>query len=122
METKENIETPKELNETKEINDTKKQKTSKPKKNIKKSVKRKKKKKPLTIIDKFKIEVAKELGLWEKVKKVGWAGLSAAETGQIGGYMTRKMREKRLNNLTEYEEKRARRKRPASSQIQQNVE
>jgi len=65
--------------------------------------KNKKKKKPLTPVDKFKIEVAKELGLWPKVKQVGWAGLSAAETGQVGGYMTRKLRKKKLKNLNEYQ-------------------
>ena len=64
--------------------------------------KKKKKKKPLTVIDKFKIEIAKELGLWEKVKQVGWAGLTTAETGQIGGYMTRKLRQFNLKNLDEY--------------------
>jgi small acid-soluble spore protein F (minor alpha/beta-type SASP) len=64
---------------------------------------KKKKKKPLTPVDKFKIEVAKELGLWSKIKEVGWAGLSAAETGQIGGYMTRKMRQRKFKNLKEYE-------------------
>jgi len=72
--------------------------------------KQKKKKKPLTPVDKFKIEVAKELGLWDKVKQVGWAGLSAAETGQVGGWMTRKMRARNLNNLTEYTLARTRRK------------
>lgn len=71
---------------------------------------KKKNKKPLTAIDKFKIEVAKELGLWDKVKQLGWAGLSAAETGQVGGNMTRKLKEKRMNNLTEYTEHRNRRK------------
>lgn len=81
----------------------------------KKKSTKKKKKKPLTTIDKFKIEVAKELGLWEKVKQVGWAGLSAAETGQIGGYMTRKLREKKLNNLDEYRVKRESRKRKTPS-------
>lgn len=70
--------------------------------------KKKKKKKPLTPIDKFKIKVAKELGLWNKVKAVGWAGLSAAETGQVGGYMTRKLREKNLKNLSEYQASRTR--------------
>ncbi len=68
-----------------------------------------KKKKPLTPVDKFKIETAKELGLWDKVKEVGWAGLSAAESGQIGGYMTRKMKQRKLNNLEEYSEARLRR-------------
>lgn len=73
--------------------------------------KKKKSKKPPTVIDKFKIEVAKELGLWPKVKELGWGGLSAAETGQIGGYMTRKLRKKKLNNLLEYQEKRLKRRR-----------
>ena len=30
-------------------------------------------------------EIAEELGLLEKLKAVGWAGLSAAESGRIGG-------------------------------------
>ncbi|MDT3700305.1 MAG: alpha/beta-type small acid-soluble spore protein [Thermincola sp.] len=73
--------------------------------------KKKKKKKPLTPVDKFKIEVAKELGLWNKIKEVGWAGLSAAETGQIGGYMTRKMRQRKFKNLGEYQIARLKRQR-----------
>ena len=32
-----------------------------------------------------KYELAQELGLLERVKDVGWAGLSAKETGRIGG-------------------------------------
>lgn len=56
------------------------------KKNKKKATK---KKKPLTPQEKFKIEVAKELGLYSKVKELGWAGLTAAESGKIGGYMTK---------------------------------
>lgn len=75
-----------------------------------KTTKKKKKKKPLTPIDKFKIEVTKELGLWDKVKQMGWAGLTAAETGQIGGCMTRKLREKNLKNLSEYQAKKTRKK------------
>ncbi len=35
--------------------------------------------------DRMKYEVARELGLLEKLKRVGWAGLSAAESGRIGG-------------------------------------
>ncbi len=65
--------------------------------------KKKKKKKPLTPVDRLKIETAKELGLWPKVKAVGWAGLSAAETGQVGGYMTRKLKAENLKNLAEYQ-------------------
>ncbi|KNZ70172.1 hypothetical protein Tfer_1042 [Thermincola ferriacetica] len=48
-----------------------------------------KKKSPLTPQEKLKYEVAKELGLWDRIKEVGWAGLTAAETGKIGGYMTK---------------------------------
>jgi small acid-soluble spore protein F (minor alpha/beta-type SASP) len=38
-------------------------------------------------VDPIKIEVAKELGLWEKVQKEGWSGLTAQETGRIGGFI-----------------------------------
>ncbi|NLM50197.1 MAG: small, acid-soluble spore protein, alpha/beta type [Clostridiaceae bacterium] len=38
--------------------------------------------------EKLKIEIAEELGLLEKVKKVGWKGLTAKESGKIGGIMT----------------------------------
>lgn len=51
------------------------------------------KKKP-SARDMLKIEVAKELGLWEKIQQFGWAELTAEESGRIGGMMTRKMRKK----------------------------
>ena len=38
--------------------------------------------------DAAKIEVAKELGLWDKVEKGGWAVLSAEESGKIGGILS----------------------------------
>lgn len=53
-----------------------------------------KKEKPLTPEDLFKLSVADELGLGEKVRRVGWGGLSAAETGRVGGYITKKARER----------------------------
>jgi hypothetical protein len=40
----------------------------------------------------LKIEVARDLGLWEKVQEVGWGGLTAAESGRVGGVMTRRER------------------------------
>lgn len=40
--------------------------------------------------EKLKYEIAKELGLLDKVKELGWKGLSAKETGKIGGLMTRR--------------------------------
>ncbi|MDI3547754.1 MAG: hypothetical protein PWR10_1406 [Halanaerobiales bacterium] len=41
---------------------------------------------------KLKLEVAEELGLIDKIKKVGWGGLTAEETGKIGGYITQKIK------------------------------
>jgi len=38
----------------------------------------------------MKYEIARELGLLDRVKAVGWAGLTAKETGRIGGLMGRK--------------------------------
>ena len=35
--------------------------------------------------ERMKYEIAQELGLLEKLKEVGWAGLSTAESGRIGG-------------------------------------
>ena len=42
----------------------------------------------------MKYEIAGELGLLEKVKKVGWKGLSSKESGKIGGIMGKRKREK----------------------------
>jgi len=39
--------------------------------------------------EKLKLEVAAELGLFEKVKEFGWKGLTAKETGRIGGMMAK---------------------------------
>lgn len=41
----------------------------------------------------LKVEVAGELGLMDKVYEMGWAELTAAESGRIGGVMTRRLRE-----------------------------
>jgi len=39
----------------------------------------------------LKVEIAKELGLWDTVQKEGWAGLSAVDSGRLGGvFSTRK--------------------------------
>ncbi len=48
----------------------------------------KKKVKEETLGDKLKLEIAEELGLTDKIKKVGWAGLTAKESGRIGGLIT----------------------------------
>lgn len=46
--------------------------------------------------EKIKYEIAGELGLSEKVDKYGWSGLTAEETGRIGGIMTRRKKELKL--------------------------
>lgn len=48
--------------------------------------------KPLTPEELVKYEIANELGLGEKLARVGWGGLTAQETGRIGGIITRKKR------------------------------
>ena len=56
-----------------------------------------KKKKELTPQDLLKMEIAKELGLWDKIQKEGWAELTAVESGRIGGIMTRRARQAAVN-------------------------
>ena len=40
--------------------------------------------------EKIKYESAEDLGLTDKVSTEGWGGLSAKETGQIGGLMAKR--------------------------------
>lgn len=40
--------------------------------------------------DRMKFEIAKELGLADKVVAGGWRSLTAKESGRIGGLMTKK--------------------------------
>ena len=35
-----------------------------------------------------KAEVARELGLWDKVQAEGWASLTASESGRLGGVLS----------------------------------
>lgn len=39
---------------------------------------------PLSAAERLKYEAAEELGLLDKLMEVGWSGLTARETGQIG--------------------------------------
>lgn len=52
----------------------------------------------LTEEEKMKYEIAEELGLLDKVLKEGWRSLSSKETGKIGGLVTKKRREMRVDN------------------------
>ena len=45
---------------------------------------------------KIKYEIADELGLKDKVDEFGWAGLTAEETGRIGGIMTKRKKELKI--------------------------
>lgn len=40
--------------------------------------------------EQLKLEIAKELGLLEKIQTEGWKSLSSKETGRIGGLVSRK--------------------------------
>lgn len=51
-------------------------------------------KKHKTKDEQLKLEIAKELGLLEKIQKGGWKSLSAKETGRIGGILSRKKKAK----------------------------
>ena len=51
--------------------------------------------KPLTEEEKLKYQVARELGLLDKLMQVGWAGLSTAESGKIGGMVGARKQKKR---------------------------
>ena len=46
--------------------------------------------------ERIKYEIAGELGLNEKVDELGWGGLTAEETGRIGGIMTKRKKELNL--------------------------
>ncbi len=60
---------------------------------------KKKKEKIETLEDKLKYEIAEELGLTDKIKEVGWAGLTAKESGRIGGLIT--VRKREINKKSE---------------------
>ena len=48
---------------------------------------------PLTPQERLKYECARELGLIQRLEEVGGAGLTAKESGRIGGKMGRRLRE-----------------------------
>ena len=52
----------------------------------------------LPIDVRLKYEIADELGLLEKIKAEGFKGLSASETGKIGGIMKKRLNEYKKNN------------------------
>lgn len=69
----------------------------------------KKKEKPIDLNnikpeEQLKYEIAEELGLLPKVLETGWKSLSAKESGRIGGIITRKKKQMKLESLKKEEE------------------
>ncbi len=52
--------------------------------------KKSKMKKTTPEMEEMKLTIAAELGLLDKVKAVGWAGLNARETGRVGGLLMKR--------------------------------
>lgn len=59
--------------------------------------KRKKAKPIVTEKDKLKMEIAKELGLWDQIEREGWESLSNAACGRVGGIMRKRLNENKIN-------------------------
>lgn len=62
-------------------------------------MKKNKKKKIETLEDKLKYEIAAELGLLDKIEEEGWGGLTAKETGKIGGLITVRKKQMKSNEM-----------------------
>ena len=43
------------------------------------------------VLDRFKYEVASELGILNQVQTQGWDNMTTREVGQVGGQMVKKM-------------------------------
>lgn len=51
----------------------------------------------LTPEEELKLEIAAEIGVYDKVIEQGWRSLSARESGRIGGLMTGRRKQKAMN-------------------------
>lgn len=49
----------------------------------------------LTTEEKLKLEIAEEIGVYDKVMTTGWRSLSAKESGRIGGLLARRRKAER---------------------------
>ncbi len=49
--------------------------------------------KPKNDKDRSKLKIARELGLLDKLRREGWGGLSAQECGQVGGILSRMLKQ-----------------------------
>lgn len=48
---------------------------------------------PFTRADELKYEIARDLGLLDKVIEGGWGALTTRESGRVGGILSRRMRQ-----------------------------
>lgn len=55
--------------------------------------KKEKKNKVFTKNDLLKMEIAREMGIWEQVEQEGWESLSNATCGKVGGMMSKRLKE-----------------------------
>ncbi|MFQ9510852.1 MAG: small, acid-soluble spore protein, alpha/beta type [Lachnospiraceae bacterium] len=55
----------------------------------------------LTPEEKLKLEIAEEIGVYDKVLQDGWRCLSAKESGRIGGLMTKRKKAIKAEALKE---------------------
>ena len=53
----------------------------------------------VTRAEKLKYEIAAQIGLLPRVLEVGWAGLTPAESGRVGGLIARRLREERKGDV-----------------------
>ena len=52
-----------------------------------------------TRTERLKYEIAAQIGLLPRVLEVGWAGLTPAESGRIGGLVARRLREEKKKDV-----------------------
>lgn len=51
-------------------------------------------------LDRMKLEIASELGIADQVRSQGWATMSSADCGRVGGQMVRRMIEQYESGLS----------------------
>ena len=55
----------------------------------------------LTVEEKLKLEIAEEIGVYDKVMTSGWRSLSAKESGRIGGLLARRKKSEQKEKIAE---------------------
>ncbi|MBQ6874975.1 MAG: small, acid-soluble spore protein, alpha/beta type [Lachnospiraceae bacterium] len=55
----------------------------------------------LTAEEKLKLEIAEEIGVYDKVMTSGWRSLSAKESGRIGGLLARRKKTEQIEKTAD---------------------